>query len=200
MQIERAPIGWRFWLQWVVATSVGWAIGGVLLTALIGGLGDELGNVAGGAALGLLAGTGQWLVLRRWLDKSGWWILASAGSFLLAASAGEVLQGALGENAGGLLLTIGLGLVPGTLQWLLLRRQVARAGWWVLASTVLVFAANLAGVGIASGIGLKESALEFGFVAGVVGGVVFGSTSGPVLGWLLRRPAPASLRATLAAM
>jgi hypothetical protein len=199
MNRKRTHVGWSFWLQWVVATSLGWAVGGVLLSACIGGLGDELGNVVGDAALGLAVGIGQWLVLRQWLDEAGWWILASAGGFLLAVSVGEVLQGALGENVGGLLLTVGLGLVPGILQWLFLRRQVARAGWWILASTVLVFAAFFAGVGIGFSTGLKVSALGFGAVVGIVVGVVLGSTSGLVLVWLLRQPAPAPVRATPAA-
>jgi hypothetical protein len=182
----------------VVATGVGWAVGGVLLSACIGGLGDELGNVAGNAALGLLVGIGQWLVLRQWLERAGWWVLASAGGWLLAVSVGEVLQGVLGENLGGLILTIGLGLVPGVLQWLVLRQQAARAGWWVLASTVFVFAALLVGAGTASGVGLEENGIGYGVVAGIAGGVVFGSTSGLVLGWLLRRPvaAPARTQAT----
>jgi hypothetical protein len=199
MNRKRTRVGWSFWLQWVVATGVGWAVGGVVLSACIGSLGDDLGNVAGNAALGLLAGIGQWLVLRQWLDKAGWWVLVSAGGWLLAVSVGEVLQGMLGENVGGLILTIGLGFVPGILQWLLLRRQGARAGWWVLASTILVFAALLAGAAAGSGAGLEESGLGYGIVAGIAGGIVFGSTSGLVLGWLLRQPgaAPARGQATV---
>jgi hypothetical protein len=199
MKRKRTQVGWSFWLQWVVATSIAWAFAGVLLTAFIVGLGDEFGNVVGVATLGFLTGVGQWVVLRQWLEKAGWWIPAGAGGFLLAASVGEVLQGALGENIGGLLLTVGLGLVPGILQWLVLRRQVMRAGWWVLASTILVFSVNVAGVGIASSLSLKESELAFGAVAGVVSGVVLGAMSGLVMGRLLRQPAPALPRTTPAA-
>jgi hypothetical protein len=200
MQSERATIGSRIWLQWVVASSLGWAVGGVVLSLNVGTMGDQLGNVVGDAALGLMVGISQWLVLRQYLDRAGWWIVASAGGFLLAASLGEyLLQPWLGENAGGLLLTIGLGLVPGILQWLFLRRQVARAGWWALASTVLVFISFLVGVATVSGTGLQEGTPGFGAVAGIVGGVVLGSTSGLLLVWLLRQPAPASVGARLAA-
>ena len=36
---------------------------------------------------------------------------------------------------GGLIGEIGIGAVTGILQWIVLRRQVRQAGWWVLAST-----------------------------------------------------------------
>jgi hypothetical protein len=91
---KRAQVGWDFWLRWVLATSLGWAVGGVLLSAFIGGLGDELGNVVGATVLGLMVGIGRWLVLRQWLDEAGWWILASARGFLL-----------IGERAAAFLLT-----------------------------------------------------------------------------------------------
>jgi len=197
MRNEQASMGWQFWLQWLVATSVSW-VGGTILyhtlgLALLGGVGE----VAGNTILGLLIGTGQWLVLRRWLDRAGWWALAAAGGNLLAASVGVGSQAVLGENVGGLILTIGLGLVPGVLQWLVLRQQVARAGWWVLASTVLGFGAILAGVAAGFGVGLKEGELGFAIVAAITGGALYGITSGLVLIWLLRRPsvAPAGVRA-----
>jgi hypothetical protein len=195
---KRTRVGWDFGLPWVLATSIGWAVGGVVLLALIGSLGDTLGNVAGDTTLGLLVGIGQWLVLRQWLDKAGWWILASAGGWLLGASL-LVLQGPLGENMGGLIATIGLGLIPGTLQWLLLRQQVARAGWWVLASTVLTFVALLAGVAAGNGVAPEGSGLGFGLILGITSGLVFGITSALVLGRLLRHPAPAPMRVMPAA-
>lgn len=197
MRSERASIGWQFWLQWLGATGVSWGGGAILYYALDLAVPGGVGEVVGETIWGLVVGIGQWVVLRQWLDRAGWWILASAGGNLLATSVGVVLQGVLGENVGGLILTIGLGLVPGVLQWLFLRQQVARAGWWVLASTALVFGALLAGVATSSGVGQPESGFGFGTVAGIVSGVVFAITSGLVLIWLLRRPVgvPARMRA-----
>ena len=187
---KRAQVGWSVWLQWVLATIVCGPVRDVVLPACIGTLGDLGGNVVGNTASGLVAGIGQWLVLRRWLGRAGWWwVLATAGGDLLGAS-----PLILGENLGGLIATIALGLVPGTLQWLLLRRQVARAGWWVLASTVSVLAAFTAGVAASSGVGLKESELVLGLVAGIASGSVFGIMSGLVLGWLLRQPVSTLVR------
>lgn len=194
MRSERTLIGWQFWLQWLVATSVSWGVGTVLYTALNLGAPGGIGEVVGETLWGLLLGISQWLVLRWWLERAGWWVLASAGGWLLAVSVGVALQNLLGENVGGLIYTLGLGLVPGVLQWLLLRQQMARAGWWVLANTVLVFGTILAGVGVSSGVGLKEGGLGFGIVSGIVSGVVFAITSGFVLIWLLRRPIATAAR------
>ena len=78
-----------------------------------------------------------------------WWVLASMGVFF-----GVFFGGFAG------------GFVGGALQWLVLRRQVARAGWWVLASTVGGFLGAVGGL----------------FVGWVVGGFV-----GGVLEWLVLR-------------
>ena len=68
------------------------------------------------------------------------------------------------------------GTVVGVLQWLVLRRQVPRAGWWVLASTV----------GWVVG-------LPLGDINGPPGlGAVYGAFTGTALVWLLRQPVPAA--------
>jgi hypothetical protein len=72
------------------------------------------------------------------------------------------------------------GAVTGILQWLVLRAQVSRAGWWVLASTV--------GWGLGMvGTRAFEVLAIFG---GLVGGAVLGAVTGGALVWLLRQPAP----------
>jgi hypothetical protein len=69
------------------------------------------------------------------------------------------------------------GAVGGTLQWLHLRHQVPRSGWWVLASTL----GWAVGLGLAVAVG---KALGW-MVAGAVGGVI----TGIALIWLFRLPA-----------
>ncbi|MEA3350210.1 MAG: hypothetical protein U9Q82_06290, partial [Chloroflexota bacterium] len=53
------PFNWVFWLQWVLATTVGWLIGGAFLPVEIGA----------GLAVGLLQG----LILRPMIARTGWW-------------------------------------------------------------------------------------------------------------------------------
>ena len=85
-----------------------------------------------------------------------------------------------------------LGLLVGTLQgtsvgvaqWCVLRRQVSRPGWWVLASTVGFVVNFVVGVVRYMAVGV-----EGGWVVGsVMGGALYGAITGGVLVWLLRQP------------
>ena len=74
-----------------------------------------------------------------------WWMLASSaggavGVFVAVVVFVFVIFSAALDVVGGTLLSAVLGAVLGAslgiAQWLVLRRQVSRAGWWVLANTV----------------------------------------------------------------
>jgi hypothetical protein len=94
----------------------------------------------------------HWLILRRLFARAGWWIPASVvGSFLGYIPLGVGIAGA--DTGQGFLFiseryVFGVGCavagaVAGTLQRLILRRWVSRAGWWVLASSISWVAAAL---------------------------------------------------------
>jgi hypothetical protein len=139
--------------------------------------------------LGLGVGVLQWLVLRKRVSRAGWWVLASAaGGTLLFQNVFEGIYWSL-EGFGALLSWIGVvalgGAVTGTLQWLVLRGQVSRAGWWILASTVgWVLSAIVTG---SIPWGVDDGS---GFAALVVIGAVMGALTGAALVWLLRQPVP----------
>jgi hypothetical protein len=94
MKVKRSQVGWGFWLQWVLVSTVGWFVG--LLIAFIwdmlvvggaigsGVLGGILACSMLGAALGSVVGLMQWLVLRAQVSRSGWWVLASTAGFAVA--------------------------------------------------------------------------------------------------------------------
>jgi hypothetical protein len=139
---------WILWLQWVMLTTLGWILGGVVF--------PELGLLVGGVVLGIL----QWAVLRQQLRQAGWWIAASGVGWALGwAMAIILLPPELGVLAGPL-----IGLTVGSLQWLVLRREVRRAGWWLVVSP-LAWTAGLSGllgmllvgtaVGVITGIALE---------------------------------------------
>ena len=149
-------------------TRLGWLAAGAALVLLStggafaadvinGGLwnafGDELNrewlfNVANAIALwlitGLLMGFGQWLLLRRWVDRARWWILASTagwgGAIALGATAYGIFAMELRWEVVGIAVALPvIFLGAGLFQWLLLRRWVRRAGWWLLASGLSSF-------------------------------------------------------------
>jgi membrane associated rhomboid family serine protease len=134
-----------------------------------------MGVNVGGIGVGVL----QWLVLRQQVTRAGWWVPAS----IVAVAALGVMVFAVGvidADVGWVVGTVLFGTVLGVLQWLLLRRQLARAGWWVLAS----------GVGWVVG-GFLSGAVPVGAAGGFPGwaavGAVYGAMSGAVLVWLLRQ-------------
>ncbi len=175
------PVGWRFWLWWVLASTVGWAVGGNVGSIVDGSVAVAMG-VAGAGAL-------QWLVLRRQVARAGRWVLASIVAVPVAGIIGFAAGVSLGVFSGADVVaeagTIGVvvgGTVLGVLQWVMvLERRAKRAGWWVLVSTV----------------GWVVAGVVSGAVDPVVGvaviGAVYGAITGPVLMWLLRRPMPTAL-------
>ena len=202
---EKAPVSWRFWLWWVLASTVGWAVGG----GLSGSLGSIQVGYVGGMTVGAAgAGMLQWLVLRQRIDRAGWWVLATAlasaivGALIVAVGVGGGRNWNLTWSADPGRVVVGLagmglfGAALGALQWLVLRRRIARAGWWVLAGGMgwitgaplgAVLGGGLSGVLGWSGSGAIDWALTWGGV-----GVVYGAIMGRVLVWLLRQPAPAA--------
>ena len=177
-------IGWGWWLFWVMANLAGWAVlGWVTAGFTTGGWAETLSLSPLVLFLSwVVPGVLQWLVLRRKVSRAGWWVLATTvgyfvgwnGAIVLVGVVGwlgsNYVSGIVGETVGWILLWGSYGAIIGVPQWLVLRRQVARAGWWVLVSTVAWVGGSLA-------IGIASWAL-FGTVYGVITGIA--------LAWLLR--------------
>lgn len=69
---------------WILASTVGWVVGGVVVV----GVGAE-GSVVGVTALGAVSGAAQWMVLRKRVRRSGWWILVSTVGMAVIATIGS---------------------------------------------------------------------------------------------------------------
>ena len=134
--------GWRVWFLWLMAAAFGWGHGvywgwfdgtepktlqSIPTTVYVG----YLGLVTGGILMGLL----QWLVLRGHIKRAGRWLLACLGA-LMAAGLVIFGVGIVDVDLGWIGGISVFGTVAGIFQWLVLRGQVPKAGWWVLASTV----------------------------------------------------------------
>lgn len=116
------------------------------------------------------------------------WVLATIMGFVLGALLGVYVAYGLFDRDGfdaalGITTGIVIGATAGCLQWVVLREQVAGAGWWVLAST-LGFAIAFGTLG-AIGIGVAN---ENYVMAGLLFAAVFG-VAGGVLQWLVLRRA-----------
>ena len=212
MNTERTNIGTGFWLQWVLASMLGFAAGTAMGNAVANSIPPmtctqsssdslidrltnfpciqpSLGLVLIVIILGLAGGFMQWLVLRRRIAGTGWWVPASTLGFPVALVMAEGAMRLVGIPSP-ILLGVLFGILSGILPWLVLRRQVARAGWWVLA--------HLLGslVGGALGIFTFYAASAIGYyqfdwaAAGAMFGAGLGAITGITLVWLLRQPVP----------
>jgi hypothetical protein len=145
-----------------------------------------------GAGIGLGLGLMQWLVLRRYFTPAGLWIWSSGaglmGGFGLIVLARWMVYYSFGSSALDLFETLvgglfGLGL--GFMQWLVLRRWLRRAGWWMPA-----WAAGVAAGWFSADQVERSLGGDAGFVVGmlVVSGLVSGAVTGLVLAWLRQFP------------
>jgi predicted Ser/Thr protein kinase len=187
--------GWA--LGWLVAPSVGESVSRPIAEAADIALAEIVGGAVAWGILGLFLGVGQWLLLRRHIRNASWWVLASVAGWAVTGSVkwiqGPVMEPIIFEVAIGLgeigweivmpLIGIGMGmlfdglagLVVGSAQWLVLQRQVPRAGRWVLIS-VVAWATNavlIAGLDWAfSGLGDEGVARFISVVGGIVPAVI----------------------------
>ena len=213
MTAKLNQIGWNFWLRWVFLSTLGCLVGlfmgfvfGSIISENIIGIG-VLGHILGyfmlGVGLGSVVGLMQWFILRELVSAAGWWVLASTAGFAVAMGGGYgaavVAFGyseGLDELGGGFAALLGWtvvvalgGAVTGLLQWLVLREQFSRAGWWVLASSV-GWGLSMA---VAQAILLDNKwadSLGGGLALMVGGGALLGAITGGALVWLLRQPVP----------
>ena len=205
MKVERAQVDWGFWLQWVLASIVGWALGVIvsLLASAIAPVGramPAIGATLVGAGIGIM----QWLILRRRFRRAGWWVLASAMGWAVGWAVGQNLiepvvmflskyEEALGGRSVVTLSVLGVmvGGTVGTMQWLVLRRWVYWAGWWILANIVGLAAGFVAGAVVASTLHLSGVlATVTNIMGGIILGALLGAITGMTLVWLSRQSFP----------
>ena len=156
MQTLNPKGGRRLWLQWVLASILGFAVGGAL--------GNTVAN---------------WIPPMTCTQSSSDSLVDRLTNFACILPSLDLA-----------FIVIILGMAGGFMQWLVLRRQIPRAEWWVLASTLgfaLAPIAAIAGVmAISQIISLEENLL----MAPILLGVLFGVLSA-IMPWLvLRRQLP----------
>jgi hypothetical protein len=210
MQSSNAKIGWSIWLQWVLASILGYGIGttiGNTLANLIPAMTctqsfsdsfiDRLTNIACiqpslgliliVVFLGLAGGFMQWLVLRRHIPAAGWWVPASALGFPIALVVADGAGRRL-DIATPILMGVLFGVLSGILPWIVLRRKITRAGWWVLAHLLGSLVGGALGIFAFHVMALLRLYRFPWTAAGAMFGAGLGAITGIALVWLLRVP------------
>jgi hypothetical protein len=203
--IDRGEVGWGFGLLWGLVSGIGNLAGLILGFLVLGifvmGSGDTSGQAADSlptlgriestliislipAAAGLGPGAAQWLMLRKQIARAGWWVAVTMLGFALPAIVAIALDTSpiylgppdMPDVAFTAVAGFSLGITVGVAQWLVLRRQAARAGGWVLASTL-----GFGGMAVGMTIETNQPAAFF------LGLVTYGAITGLAMVWLLRR-------------
>jgi hypothetical protein len=93
----------KIW-SWVIATSLGWVLGALII--LFGGF-DGMDIIAG-LVIGVTTGTAQWVVLRRKLLWSGWWVVISIVAWTtgMALLPGIFMTGVMAGSITGIALVL----------------------------------------------------------------------------------------------
>ena len=147
---------WSFYLSWIILTAfsvpVAYFLSIVILKIITNNVGDYvivngvrhitedyLAMYALVPSMSLLAGAMQYGLLRQYLPRMGWWVFVTVAGWFLGALL-IALPGWLGWTEAPLnnldLILLIMGLAIGITQWLLLRRRLALAGWWIAASAL----------------------------------------------------------------
>jgi len=183
----------RFWFLWLIASIVGIAAGIIIFWGIapllnkLPHIGSLLFDSILGVVLGAFSGTAQWFILRKYIPRVTWWPVITAFGWVLfwVLEASGILSKLLGERGGiafvpDFLHFTFLGLLVGVLQWLLLRKKVLLAGWWILASVV----GTAFGAAFADSIALAlggDSPLDF-----LTGSIIWALITGICMMWLMQ--------------
>jgi hypothetical protein len=194
------------------ATAIGVALARIIETTMgaFAGLAMAGVMIAVGTFEGVVVGVAQWLVLRRPIpnmSRRAWLFATAIGAFVAwtlgmipstvmsMSSAPSASSPPFEEMSGvvmwGLAAVMGLGLGPilGIPQWLVLRRYVQKAGWWIPANAgawALGMPIIFIGAGLVPADGFSAAVVVIGLATGAAAGAVVGAVHGLALIWLLR--------------
>ena len=118
---ERPAFDAIFWFQWIMATTLGWILGSLLL--------PYISLVAAGVGVGIM----QWPVLYHRIPRAWRWPVSTAIAWI---GGSLFVLIAVPANLQIILAGVLLGPVVGLAQWLVLRQEVSWAGWWIIVSTM----------------------------------------------------------------
>ncbi len=169
--------GLILWLEWVLASIVGFAIGGAAGSLVS----PTFGFIVPGAVVGFFQG----MILRQFIAQAGWVALAGLSTLVVCFAFGGAIMGgvsglvggAFGLIAGGAAAGLVMGTTGGFFQSRFLGQHLSRTGWWVVASALGW------GIGEAVAVALGQGP------GSIVGGAIAGVITGTTLVWLMSHSA-----------
>jgi len=136
---------WMLWFQWMMATSIGWFFGGILVPGI--------GLLSSGIGIGIF----QSLILRAYIERSWRWMIVT----VIGWSFGWLINLVTVPEQNYAMNGIALGLGTGLAQWFIIKNEVQLSFWWIIVTMVSWM----------SGIALFPGIMLPGVVAGGVTGI-----------------------------
>jgi hypothetical protein len=193
---RRRKPGWGFWLLWVLANAMSWAVGfnvqnaiGVVLVMFLGG---SIVSILVRATFGTVVGIAQLAVLHKHVHKIAWWVPITILGWAISAIFWEFGL----YDAISIVIIVGVEAAwVGAFQSLLLSKHVYKATWWIPINTIgtiigwiVVQVVQWPRLVMGWAIGLYFD--YWASFAWAAVGSVNGAITGAVLVWLLRQPRP----------
>ena len=170
-------IGWKFWVQWVLANWFGWLVGmglswlvSMVVSPLSAGPLRIIGWGVAGALVGSVMGISQYILLRSrpslplsW--RASTWLYATilAWIFNLALISGFGLREQIGFALTGAIFGISIGIS----QWFVLQGDYNRAEWWAPVNTL----GWMAGMGALDLLNQAVGFILVGAISGAITGI-----------------------------
>ena len=139
---------WALWFFWIMAVTWGWLIGSLILPGLT--------LILSGCMVGVF----QWLVLQGRITRPWLWIVATSAGWI----AGYFITLFMLPQEFAFLEGLVLGLTTGIAQWIILRRELYWAGWWIVFSII----------GWITGLTIVPGVLSTGTMVGALTGLPLG--------------------------
>jgi hypothetical protein len=173
------------YLQWVLATIVGWAIGFYVCEAIEHFISTVFVD---GLVLGAGLGLAQGIVLRGRIAHPGWWAGATFLGFGVAKGVAAVLVNGQSAAVTAAMTAVLIGIALGLAQWLVLGIRRPGAAWW-LPATIAAWAIGWTIIGLVQSAGWPTITVYLG---GGAGAAAAGLITGTALVWLVRPGRPSS--------
>jgi hypothetical protein len=113
-------IDWALWFFWIMATTLGWLLGGLIVSGLT--------IVISGALVGVF----QWLVLQDRIAHPWRWIVFTFCGWTIGYLIIFIASPREFKMFDGMLI----GFTTGVAQWMILRHELHWAGWWIIFTVI----------------------------------------------------------------
>jgi len=193
MSVQFRPGDFAFWIWWVLATTISLFVGMLLGFT---GIGEALVALAVfGITCGGIIGITQWFVLRPYIKQAYWWILVTSIGWAVGWIAIDVLINRYSDNWPSFIIFIAtfgvtLGFILGLMQWMVLKRLVAKSIWWIVGSISTNVVSSAIGFFVAQMLSksVKDPMMGnpifwFSFLA--IFASIYAVSTGTLLAWLL---------------